>query len=222
MNRTSLLRRPAATLPPSLRRWILLFAGLFTFGTGIAVMVRSQMGLGPWEVFHQGISRHTGLEIGTVSILVGIPILLGWIPLRQRPGIGTVLNILLVGLATNWALSWLSPPDGILLRLLWMAGGILLIGLGSGMYLSARFGAGPRDGLMMGLHERTGFSVRSMRTALEVLVLVVGWLMGGTVGLGTLAFAFGIGPIVQPVMQYFGGLPRASDARREQVVQEPA
>lgn len=207
MNFTMLRRSTCAPTSGFARRWLVFFTGLVLFGLGIAVMVRSEMGLGPWEVFHQGISRRTGLEIGTVGIFVGMLVLLGWLPLRQRLGIGTVLNILLIGLVTNAALGLLPTPHLLLARLLWMAAGIVTIGVGSGMYLSARFGAGPRDGLMMGLHQRTGLSIRLMRTALEVTVLVIGWLMGGTVGLGTLAFAFGIGPIVQPVLQYFGGLP---------------
>ncbi|HBY93712.1 MAG TPA: hypothetical protein DEP84_07035 [Chloroflexi bacterium] len=194
-----------ATIPHLVRRWILFFAGLALFGLGIAIMVRSEMGLGPWDVFHQGISRHTGLKIGTVGILTGVLVLLGWIPLHQQLGLGTLLNILLIGLVTNAALARLATPHLLVTRVLWMIAGIVTSGVGSGMYLSACFGAGPRDGLMLGLHERTGHSIRGMRTALEVTVLVVGWMLGGTVGVGTLAFAFSIGPIVQPMLRYFGG-----------------
>lgn len=204
MNRQTLAT--STTLGGQLYRWFLLLAGLALFGAGVALMVRSELGLGPWDVLHQGIARHTGLQIGTVTILTGIVVLLGWIPLRQRLGIGTLLNILCIGLATNATLAVLESPVGLALRLVWLVAGILLIGLGSGMYLSSHFGAGPRDGLMMGLHKRTGLSVSAIRTALELTVLLVGWLLGGTVGLGTLLFAFGIGPVVQPVLHFFGGL----------------
>jgi uncharacterized membrane protein YczE len=190
------------------RRLTLLFAGLFLFGVGVAIMAQSRMGLGPWEVFHQGISRHTGLEIGTASILVGIPVLLGWIPLGQKPGIGTVLNILCIGVVTNAALRVLPLPEMLPMRLLWMVAGILTIGVGSGMYLSAQLGAGPRDGLMMGIYHRTGLSVRVSRTVVEVTVLILGGLLGGTIGLGTLGFAFGIGPVVQIVLHLLGAPPK--------------
>jgi uncharacterized membrane protein YczE len=136
-------------------------------------------------------------------------VLLGWIPLRERPGIGTVLNILIIGIVTDFTLARLPVPHLMPVRLIWMVAGIVLIGIGSGFYLSAGFGAGPRDGLMMGLHRRTGRSIRFIRTVIEVSVLVAGWLMGGTVGIGTIAFAFGIGPIVQPVLRRFSR-PRAT------------
>jgi uncharacterized membrane protein YczE len=199
----------STTFEGRLYRWSLLLVGLALFGAGVALMVRSQLGLGPWDALHEGISRHTHLQIGTVTILTGVPVLLGWIPLRQRPGIGTVLNILCIGLATNATLAALPIPTGLPLRLLCLVTGILLVGLGSGMYLSSHFGAGPRDGLMLGLHRRTGFSVRAIRTGLELSVLLIGWTLGGTVGLGTLLFAFGIGPVVQPALRFFGGLPDA-------------
>ncbi|MBA3531209.1 MAG: YitT family protein [Ardenticatenales bacterium] len=189
------------------RRLALLMAGLILFGIGVALMARSGMGLGPWEAFHQGLALHTGLEMGAVSIFVGMAVLLAWIPLRQWPGIGTVLNILTIGTATDMTLVLLPTPEHYAVRLLWMVVGLLLTGLGCGMYLSAKLGAGPRDGVMMGLHKRTGLSIRTIRTLIEVAVLVAGWLMGGQIGLGTVAFAFGIGPIVQPVMRWFGGLP---------------
>lgn len=208
MNRQALAT--STTLGGWFYRGLLLLIGLTLFGAGVAVMVRSQLGLGPWDALHEGISFHTGLQLGTANILTGIPILLSWIPLRQRPGIGTVLNILGIGLATNVILALLDSPAGLPLRLLWLVGGILLVGLGSGMYLSSHFGAGPRDGLMMGLHKRTGLSVRAIRTILELSVLLLGWLLGGTVGLGTLLFAFGIGPVVQPVLHFFGGLSQPS------------
>ncbi len=208
MNRQALA--PLTTVGGPLYRWFLLLAGLALFGAGVALMVRSELGLGPWDVLHEGISHHTGLQIGTITILTGILVLLSWIPLRQRMGIGTVLNILCIGLATNATLDILESPLGLPLRLLWLVAGILLVGLGSGMYLSSHFGAGPRDGLMMGLHKRTGLSVSAIRTALELSVLLLGWLLGGTVGPGTLLFAFGIGPIVQPVLHFFGGLSQPS------------
>ena len=180
-----------------------LLAGLLLFGASIAVMAQAGLGLGPWEAFHQGISRQTGLALGTVSILVGIPVLILWWPIGVRPGIGTLLNLLLVGTATNLVLPLLPAPGGWIARLAMMLTGVAGIGIASGIYLAADLGAGPRDGLMTGLHHRFGWPIFAVRTAMEVGVLIAGWLLGGTVGLGTLVFAVGIGPIVQWALGIF-------------------
>ncbi|MBK9711802.1 MAG: YitT family protein [Kouleothrix sp.] len=187
----------------TIKRWSYLILGLICFGAGVALMVRANLGLSPWEILHQGISEQTGIPIGTVSILLGVPILLAWLPLGQRPGWGTLVNIILIGLVTNLVLAALPPPAGLAPRALLMVGGILVIGVGSGLYLTAEMGAGPRDGLMLGLARRSGWSVRLIRTLLEVAVLACGWLLGGTIGVGTLAFAFGIGPVVQAALRIF-------------------
>ena len=185
----------------STRRWLLLFSGLPCFGFGIALMVQAGLGLGPWESLHQGISLHTGIPIGTVSILLGAPILALWLPLGERIGIGTLLNVVCIGMVTNLSLMFLPRFSLLGLQLVQMALGIVIIGIGSGLYLSARLGAGPRDGVMMGLTRRTGWSVRVTRTIIELTVLVIGFLLGGSIGIGTLAFAFGIGPVVQIVFK---------------------
>ena len=187
------------------KRWAMLLIGLICFGTGVALMVRSNLGLGPWEVLHQGIARQTGIAIGTVSILIGVPIMLAWLPLGQRPGWGTCVNIVLIGLVTNQVLASLPLVANLAVAVLLLIGGILLIGIGTGLYLSAEMGAGPRDGLMLGLARRTGWSIRRVRTLIELTVLVLGWLMGGTVGVGTVAFAFGIGPVVQAALWVLTG-----------------
>lgn len=194
-------------------RWARLLAGLALFGVGIALMVRSRLGLSPWEVLHQGIALHTGVPIGTVSIAMGVPIMLFWLPLGQRPGWGTLLNIVLIGVVTDLSLLVLPMTDNLLVRAISMTVGIVLIGLGSGLYLGSDMGAGPRDGVMMGLARRTGLSVRLIRTTIELSVLAVGWLMGGTVGIGTLAFALGIGPAVQHAMRLLGLPPREPGPR---------
>lgn len=194
-------------------RWGLLILGLIFFGVGIALMVRSELGLNPWEILHQGISNRTGLPIGMVSILAGVPIMLAWLPLGQRPGWGTLINIVLIGLVTDGTLAVLPPMPSVAVRAALLIAGILAIGIGSGLYLSADMGAGPRDGLMVGLTRKTGWNVRTVRTAIEVSVLAVGWLLGGTVGIGTLAFAFGIGPVVQWALKFFRGAnPKQSPA----------
>ena len=185
----------------STHRWLLLFSGLPCFGFGIALMVQAGLGLGPWESLHQGISLHTGIPIGTVSILLGAPILALWLPLGERIGIGTLLNVVCIGMVTNLSLMFLPRFSLLGLQLVQMALGIVIIGIGSGLYLSARLGAGPRDGVMMGLTRRTGWSVRVTRTIIELTVLVIGFLLGGSIGIGTLAFAFGIGPVVQIVFK---------------------
>ncbi len=177
-------------------------------------MVQADMGLSPWEVFHQGISRLTGIPLGTVSILVGIPILAAWWPLGERPGVGTVLNILLIGTATNVGIAVIPAPDALALRVAMMLGGVLTIAVGSGLYLASDLGPGPRDGLMTGLHLRFGWSIRRARTAIELSVLLLGWLMGGTVGLGTVVFALGIGPLVQLALRVFDREGRVSRRRR--------
>ncbi len=178
------------------RRLGQLLPGLGCFGVGIALMVRADLGLSPWQVFHQGVAENVGLEIGTIVILTGIVVLLAWIPLRERFGLGTLLNVALIGNIVNVTLVLLPQQFGTLsTRLLVMASGIVLIGLGSGLYIGAGMGPGPRDGLMTGLARR-GPRIGTVRTGLEVSVLVVGWLLGGTVGAGTVAFALSIGPLV--------------------------
>jgi uncharacterized membrane protein YczE len=203
-----------------IRRLPGLLAGLVGFGVGIAVMAASGLGLGPWEAFHQGISNRTGIPLGTVSILVGIPVLALWWPLGERPGIGTILNVALIGTATNVALPLLPRPDQPVVQLAMSVGGVLLIGLGSGLYLAADLGAGPRDGLMTGIHHRFGWSIRRARTSIELVVLVIGFLLGGTVGLGTILFAFGIGPVVQAMLRVFDPEGRVSRHRRPDLVEE--
>lgn len=185
------------------KRWAYLVVGLGFFGFGVALMVRAELGLGPWDVLHQGIARLVHMPIGTVTILIGIPIMLGWLPLRQRVGIGTLLNILLIGMVTNIALGMLPHVADLVLRLVLMLAGVAMVGVGSGLYLSSNMGAGPRDGLMIGLAMRTGRSVRLVRTVLELTVLLTGVLLGGTVGIGTVVFAFGIGPAVQFSLRLF-------------------
>ncbi len=155
-------------------------------------------------MLHQGIAVHTGLAIGTVSIIVGAVVLLGWIPLRQWPGLGTVSNVVLVGSSMNVTLALLPASALLAWRIPEMLGGILLCGLASGMYIGARFGPGPRDGLMTGLARRTGRSLRLVRACIELTVLVIGWLLGGTVGVGTVLFAVSIGPLVQFFLPLFG------------------
>lgn len=203
-----------------LRRLPMLTAGLLLFGVGIALMADAGQGLGPWEALHQGIARRTGLELGTVSIVLGVPILAMWLPLRERPGIGTLLNIPLIGLATNAALPLLPTPSEPVSQLVEMALGVLTIGVASGIYLATDLGPGPRDGLMTGIHHRFGWSIRRARTLIEMTVLVVGYLLGGTVGPGTVVFALGIGPIVQWALGVFD--PSGIVARRRAADRGPA
>ena len=180
-----------------------LLAGLLTFGLGISLMVEAGLGLGPWEALHQGISVRTGIPIGTVSILLGIPILALWWPLGQRPGIGTLINVAIVGSATNVGILLIPAQRELAAQVAMMLAGVVVIGIGSGLYLSADLGPGPRDGLMIGLHRRFGWSIRRARTLLELSALGLGFLLGGTIGVGTLAFAFGIGPVVQVMLGIF-------------------
>lgn len=215
----TLIRTLAGVSP---RRWIMLLAGLTCFGFGIALMVKAGLGLSPWESLHQGISIHTGIPIGTVSILLGAPILLLWLPLGERPGIGTVLNVVLIGLVTNTSLSILPGFTHVVAQLIEMALGIAVIGLGSALYLGTRLGAGPRDGLMMGLARKTGWSIRLTRTGIEITVLLVAWALGGTIGLGTLAFALGIGPAVQLAFKLLRLDPATRPVARPAPAIEPA
>ena len=184
-------------LRPALLRLPGLLLGLVLFGVGIAIMVEAGLGLGPWEALHQGIADQLGLQIGTVSILLGIPILSLWWPLGERPGLGTLLNVVLIGTATNVGINLIPTVDTVPAQLAMMLAGVVVIGLGSAIYLSADLGPGPRDGLMTGLHNRFGWSIRRARTAVELSVLLAGWALGGTIGVGTVVFALGIGPVIQ-------------------------
>jgi uncharacterized membrane protein YczE len=178
-----------------LRRLPRLLGGLVLFGLGIAFMVRADLGLGPWDVLHTGLSERTGLAIGTVTILTGVVVLLLWVPLRERLGIGTIANALVIGLVVNAALAVIEEPEPMAARIAFLALGIFLFGPGSGFYIGSGLGPGPRDGLMTGLARR-GRSVRVVRTGIEVAVLVVGAVLGGTIGIGTVLFAVTVGPNV--------------------------
>lgn len=182
--------------PAELRRRLpRLLLGLVLCGLGIASMVAGDLGLGPWDVLHQGVSHRTGIPIGAVNILVGLAVLTLWLPLRERPGLGTLLNAVVIGVVIDAALLVLSTPDPLLARVAMTLAGPVLFGVGSGFYIGVGLGPGPRDGVMTGLARR-GHRVGSVRAGIELTVLLVGWLLGGTVGLGTVAFALGIGPIV--------------------------
>ena len=179
------------------RRLPQLYVGLFLYGWSMAMMIQADLGLDPWDVLHQGLTHWLPYSFGTVTIIVGAIVLLLWIPLRQWPGLGTVSNVFVVGLAADFGL-WVLPADlplGVRIGLL--VGGVLLNGLAGAIYLGSHFGAGPRDGLMTGLARRTGASLRLLRTGIEVTVLVIGFFLGGTVGVGTVVYALAIGPLVQ-------------------------
>lgn len=178
------------------RRVIQLFVGLFLYGAGCALTIEAGLGVDPWTVFAEGLSNHTGIGIGWITNIVGFVVLLLWIPLRQKPGAGTIANILLVGTSIQ-AVLWIVPPvSGLALQAAVLLGGILLVALASGLYIGARFGPGPRDGLMTGMNARLGWPIWACRALVEITVLAVGWLLGGTVGIGTILFAVLIGPLV--------------------------
>jgi uncharacterized membrane protein YczE len=209
-----MLRRPAGSPARPRRsgalRWtrrlVQLYLGLVLYGVSAAMQVQAGLGLDPWDVLHQGLALVSDRQIGTVSIVVGALVLLLWIPLRQWPGLGTVSNVVVVGLAMNATLAMLPPQHGVAARVATLAGAVLLCGVATGMYISAGFGPGPRDGLMTGIARRTGSSIRLSRTVVEITVLVVGWLLGGTVGVGTVLFAVTIGPLAQLFLRLFARL----------------
>ncbi|MEU6542512.1 hypothetical protein [Streptomyces sp. NPDC046859] len=189
------------------RRLSQLYAGLALYGVSAALLVGAGLGLEPWGVLHQGLAERTGLTIGVVSIIVGAAVLLLWIPLRQRPGLGTVSNVFAVGLAMDGTLALLPETHGLAARIPLLVAGIVLNGMATGLYIAARFGPGPRDGLMTGLHRRTGRSIRLMRTAVEVAVVTTGFALGGTVGVGTILYALSIGPLAQLFLRVFAVPP---------------
>ena len=195
------------------RRLVQLYAGLTLYGFSMALMIRAQLGLDPWDVFHQGVSRHVGWSFGTITIVTGALVLLLWIPLRQRPGLGTVSNVVVIGVAVDASLALVPEPHGLGVRGVVLVGGIVLNALAGALYIGARLGPGPRDGLMTGLVARTGWSIRVVRTGIEVTVLAVGWLLGGSLGLGTVLYAVAIGPLVQVL------LPRLTVPERVRVAE---
>jgi uncharacterized membrane protein YczE len=179
------------------RRLPQLYVGLVAYGVSLGLMYRGDLGLAPWDVLHSGLTQHLPITIGQAVVLMSFVVLLLWIPLREKPGLGTISNALVVGMSADATLALLESPDPLWLRLALMLGGIALCGLASAMYIGAQLGRGPRDGLMTGLARRTGRSLRLVRTLLEVTVVLVGLLLGGTLGLGTVLYALAIGPLTQ-------------------------
>ncbi|MEU7587591.1 hypothetical protein AB0A95_14970 [Micromonospora sp. NPDC049230] len=195
------------------RRLAQLYLGLTLYGVSMALMIRSDLGLDPWDVFHQGLSKLTGLSFGTVTIAVGALVLLLWIPLRQRPGLGTVSNVVVIGLVVDATLALLPTGGPLGVRIALLVTGIVANGAATGLYLGARLGPGPRDGLMTGfVARRPGRSIRLVRTVIEVTVLALGWLLDGTVGVGTVAYALAIGPLAQLFIPMFAVPEGADDA----------
>ncbi|MFC5724306.1 YitT family protein [Streptomyces gamaensis] len=210
------------------RRLPQLYGGLVLYGVSGALQVRAGLGLAPWDVLNQGVARWTGLSIGAASIAVGALVLLLWIPLRQRPGLGTVSNVLMVGLSLDATLALLPGTGSLPLRIALLVCAVVLCAAATGLYIAAGFGPGPRDGLMTGLHRRTGRSLRLTRTCIEVAVLAAGWALGGTAGAGTVLFALAIGPLTQYFLRRFtpggaaaGAAPAGIRMRAEGVLRDP-
>jgi uncharacterized membrane protein YczE len=187
----------------TIRRLLQLLWGLALYGISMALMLRAGLGLNPWDVLHQGLAPRVGLSFGMTVNLLGVIILLLWIPLRQRPGIGTVLNIIIIGAVVDLSLPMLPVPEGYPLRFVFLIAGIVLNGVASGAYIGSGLGAGPRDGLMTGIADRVGWPIKIVRTAIELGVLATGWLMGGTVGIGTVLYALTIGWVVHYALPFF-------------------
>ncbi|MGK0274062.1 MAG: putative membrane protein YczE [Ilumatobacter sp.] len=189
---------PRDRFPERLTRCVF---GLFLFGLGIAMLIDAELGAAPWDVFHTGVSELTGIGTGHIIIITGLALLLIWIPLRERPGLGTILNAVEIGLVVDLMLPLIPSTDLLVPRLALMSGGIVVIAVGSGFYIGAGLGPGPRDGLMTGLSKRSvgsyAISTRVARTSVELIVLIVGIALGGSIGIGTAAFTIGIGPLVQ-------------------------
>lgn len=203
--------RRSSRLPERLtRRSLQLLLGLLLYGIGIAMIVRGELGTAPWDVLTLGLITHLPLSFGTTTVIVSGIVLLCWIPIRERPGAGTVLNALLVGPAADAGLLLFPETEALWARILYLVGGVLIIGVATGMYIGSRFGPGPRDGLMTGLHRVTRLPIWIVRTGLEVTVVLIGWLLGGTVGIGTVVFALGIGPLCQVFLPVFN-IPLARD-----------
>lgn len=175
---------------------IMLVIGLFLFGLGEAIIIGSGSGVSPWTVLAQGISKRSDFSIGMTTFFISISILIFWIPLKQVPGIGTILNAIIIASAIDLTLPYLPQPDDITFKIIQACFGILVVGLGSGIYLCSNLGPGPRDGLMIGLQKQTNASLPAIRTIIELLAVISGWLLGGVVGIGTILFVFGIGPCV--------------------------
>ncbi|WP_316525139.1 YczE/YyaS/YitT family protein [Kitasatospora brasiliensis] len=197
------------------RRIPQLFAGLALYGASMALMLRSGLGLDPWDVLHQGLQRTVGLSVGAWVTICGALVLLLWIPLRQRPGLGTVANVLVIGASMDLTLRVVGDVTALPVRIALSVGAIALNGLATGLYIGARLGPGPRDGLMTGLHRRTGRSLRLLRTGIEVTVLTAGLLLGGTAGVGTVAYALAIGPMAQFFLRWCTVPVAAGDSRKE-------
>ena len=191
--------------------------GLAFFGFGIALFLRANLGIAPWDIFHKGLSKKLDISIGLVIVGVGLLLLLLWIPLRQRPGVGTILNAIEIGLVVNLTKPLIGEPDQLIIRALMVIAGVLVIGLGSALYIGAGLGSGPRDGLMLGLSKRSiagrQISIRVARTVVEITVMIAGLFLGGSIGIGTLIFMFGIGPLVQLILPRFE-MRLASDQRQ--------
>lgn len=203
-------------------RLIALYVGLWLYGLSMALMVTASLGLDPWDVFHQGVSKHLPLSFGTITALTGLVVLLAWIPLRQKPGLGTVSNVVVIAVSVDVSLNWLPAVDGVAARAALLATGIVMNAFATALYIGAEMGPGPRDGLMTGLVARTGLSIRLVRTCIELVVVVTGWLLGGNVGVGTLLYAFGIGPLVQLFMTYLPSLRSTRTVAPDNAIDEPA
>ncbi len=185
------------------RRLPQLYVGLFLYGVSLALMVRGALGLAPWDVLHSGFIRHVPMTLGQAVVLFSFVVLVLWIPLREMPGLGTISNAVVVGLSADATLAVVEQPDALWARIALMVGGVALCGLASALYIGAQLGRGPRDGLMTGLARRTGLSLRLVRTGLEVAVVVIGLLLGGVLGLGTVVYALAIGPLTQLMLPWF-------------------
>ncbi len=204
------------------RRLLQLYVGLAAYGASMALLVRSSLGNMPWDVLHQGLAGRLHLSLGTLTVVVGALVLLAWVPLRQRPGVGTVSNVVVIGIVVDAVLAVLPAPAPLAARIAYALAGIALNAVATALYIGARLGPGPRDGLMTGIVARTGWTVRRVRTSIEVAVVLTGWLLGGTLGPATVAYAVLVGPLVHPLLPLLTVSTRSGRGSAARLVPVPA